>query len=252
MPLGRHPHGCRPSVVAAQPCTHPAARRRGPYAPAVTTSKIARSWHLLTLTVAVVALLLQLALILRGDNILDSTAAAGRLEQTRRYFSYFTIQSNFLVAVSMVLVVRNRIDAPLFRVVRLASLIGITVTGLVAAVALPPSPNYTTGSLICDRLLHIVVPTLTFVGWVAFGPRGRVGREDLLPTLAWPVTWLACTLALGPFVGWYPYPFLDVDRIGYGSTLLNCALVAVLFLALGALALWADRRLSRERATMSA
>ena len=218
----------------------------------MTTSRIGRSWHTLTLVVAVAALALQLALILGGDNILDSTAAASRLEQTRRYFSYFTIQSNFLVAVSMWLIVRDRTGSQLFRVVRLASLVGITVTGIVAAVALPPSPNYTTGSLVCDRLLHVVVPALAFVGWVAFGPRAKVTREDLLPSLVWPVLWLAATLALGPFVGWYPYPFIDVDRIGLGRTLVNCAAIAVLFLALAALALWADRRLSRDRATMSA
>ena len=218
----------------------------------MTTSRIGRSWHTVTLVVAVAALVLQLALILGGDNILDSTAAASRLEQTRRYFSYFTIQSNFLVAVSMWLIVRDRTESQLFRVVRLASLVGITVTGIVAAVALPPSPNYTTGSLVCDRLLHVVVPALAFIGWVAFGPRAKVTREDLLPSLVWPVLWLAATLALGPFVDWYPYPFIDVDRIGLGRTLVNCAAIAVLFLALGALALWADRRLSRDRATMSA
>jgi hypothetical protein len=97
-----------------------------------------------------------------------------------------------------------------------------------------------------------VVPALAFVGWVAFGPRAKVTREDLLPSLVWPVLWLAATLALGPFVGWYPYPFIDVDRIGLGRTLVNCTAIAVLFLALAALALWADRRLSRDRATMSA
>ena len=217
----------------------------------MTTSRTGRAWHLLTLVVAVTALVLQLVLILRGDNILDSTASASRLEQTRRYFSYFTIQSNFLVAVSMLLIVRDRTDTQLFRVIRLASLVGITVTGIVAAVALPPSPNYTTGSLICDRLLHIAVPALTFVGWVLFGPRGKVTRDDLLPSLIWPVLWLAATLALGPAVDWYPYPFLDVETIGYGRTLLNCALIAVLFLALAALARWADRRLSSDRATMN-
>lgn len=188
-----------------------------------------------------------------GDNILDSSAVTTtRPEQVRRYFSYFTIQANSLVAVSTFLIVRGRIESQVFRVVRLASLVGITVTGIVAAIALPPSPNYTTGSLVCDRLLHIVVPVLAFVGWAVFGPRGKVTREDLLPSLIWPVLWLASTLALGPFVDWYPYPFLNVDRIGVGRTLLNCAAIAVLFLGLAALALWADRRLSRDRATMNA
>jgi hypothetical protein len=219
----------------------------------VTKSTIGRYWHLVTLVVAVFALVFQLYLVATGDNILDSSAVTtARPEQVRRYFSYFTIQANLLVAVSMYLVVRDRIDSQLFRVVRLASLVGITVTGIVAAVALPPSPSYTTGSLVCDRLLHIVVPVLTFVGWVAFGPRGRVTRDDLLPSLIWPVLWLAATLALGPLVDWYPYPFLNVGSIGLGRTLLNCAVIAVLFLALAALALWADRRLSRDRATMNA
>ena len=219
----------------------------------MTTSTIGRYWHLVTLVVAVFALVFQLYLVATGDNILDSSAVTtARPEQVRRYFSYFTIQANLLVAVSMYLVVRDRIDSQLFRVVRLASLVGITVTGIVAAVALPPSPSYTTGSLVCDRLLHIVVPVLTFVGWVAFGPRGRVTRDDLLPSLIWPVLWLAATLALGPLVDWYPYPFLNVGSIGLGRTLLNCAVIAVLFLALAALALWADRRLSRDRATMNA
>ena len=113
----------------------------------MTRSRVGRYWHISTLVVATFALVLQLYLVASGDNILDSSAAAGRLEQTRRYFSYFTIQANFLVAVSMVFIVRDRLESQLFRVVRLASLVGITVTGIVAAVALPPSPNYTIGSL---------------------------------------------------------------------------------------------------------
>ncbi len=217
----------------------------------MTKSRVGRYWHISTLVVATFALVLQLYLVASGDNILDSTAAASRLEQTRRYFSYFTIQANFLVAVSMAFIVRDRLGSQLFRVVRLASLVGITVTGIVAAIALPPSPNYTFGSLVCDRLLHIVVPVLTFVGWLVFGPRGLVRREDLLPSLIWPVVWLAATLALGPFVGWYPYPFINVDQLGYGRTLLNCAVIAALFLALASLARWGDRRLPGDRDTMT-
>lgn len=216
----------------------------------MTRTTTGRAWHVVTFVVTVFALLFQLILILGGDNILDSTSAAGTGEQVRRYFSYFTIQSNFLVAVSVFLILRRQTQSQFFRVVRLASLIGITVTGIVAAVALPPSPNYTTGSLICDRLLHIGVPVLTFVGWLAFGPRDRVRRDDLLPSLIWPVLWLASTLALGPVVGWYPYPFLNVDTLGIGRTLANAAVIAVLFLALAAVALWTDHRLPRDRETI--
>ena len=215
----------------------------------MTRSSLGRAWHIVTFVVAVVALVLQLVLILLGQNILDSSSVTtGLPEQVRRYFSYFTIQSNILVAVAMFMLLTGRTGSQLFRVLRLASLIGITVTGIVASVALPPSPTYTTANLVCDRLLHIVVPLLTFIGWIAFGPRGFVTRSDVLPTLIWPILWLVATLGLAPLTRWYPYPFLNVDVLGWGRVIVNCAGIAVLFLALAALALWADRRLPGERA----
>lgn len=213
---------------------------------------MARTWHIVTFVVAVCAVVLQLLVILGGATVIDAATVIAPLpERVRRLFSYFTIQSNILVAVATFLVISGRMQTQWFRVIRLASLIGITVTGVVAAVALPPSPDYSTANLICDRLLHIVVPVLAFAGWIAFGPRGFVTRRDILPTLIWPILWLVATLGLAPFTHWYPYPFLNVDVIGWGAVLVNCAGIAVLFLLLAALALWADRRLPGDRSRSS-
>ena len=44
-------------------------------------------------------------------------------------------------------------------------------------------------------------------------------------------------------IGWYPYPFLDVTRLGYAKAVLNCVWVALLLLALAAAAVAADRPL---------
>ena len=75
----------------------------------MTKSTIGRYWHVVTFVVAVFALAFQLYLVATGDNILDSVAVTSRPpEQMRRYFSYFTIQSNFLVAVSMFFIIRDR------------------------------------------------------------------------------------------------------------------------------------------------
>ena len=46
----------------------------------------------------------------------------------------------------------------------------------------------------------------------------------------WPVCWLGYVLALGAGTSWYPYPFLDAQTIGYGTTAVHCLLVAVLLL----------------------
>jgi hypothetical protein len=205
--------------------------------------RVARGWHIVTFAVAVTALLTQLAVILGGQTVLGTAATVGLGEQVRRFLAYFTIQSNFLVAVATFLIIRGRTDSRFFRVVRLASLVGITVTGVVAFVALPPSPSYSAVNLVCDRLLHIVVPLLTFVGWIVVGPRGVLRSSDVLPALVWPVVWLGATLALGPVTRWYPYPFLDVAVLGLGPVLLTCLGIAVLFLVLAGLALVGDRRL---------
>lgn len=210
---------------------------------------VARAWHLVTFVVVVVALVLQTYLVAAGQNVIDETVITASLpERLRRLFCYFTIQSNILVAVAVLMILRGQTDSRLFRVLRLTSLVGITVTGVVAAVALQPSASYTAANLLCDRLLHIGVPVLAIIGWTAFGPRGHARRQDLLPALIWPTLWLAATLALGAVVGWYPYPFIDPSRIGYGPTLLNCAIIAVLFLSVAALAVWVDQRLPSRAA----
>ncbi|HEY5822344.1 MAG TPA: Pr6Pr family membrane protein [Propionibacteriaceae bacterium] len=217
----------------------------------MTRSSVGRVWHVVTFAVAVTALVLQLGVILSGQTVLGTPVSVGMGEQVRRYFSYFTIQANLLVAVSMFLIISGRTGSRFFRVVRLAALVGITVTGVVAFIALPPSPNYSLVNLVCDRLLHIVVPLLTFGGWVVFGPRGFIKSSDVLPALAWPVLWLVATLALGPWTGWYPYPFLNVSLLGLGRVLLICLVIAGLFFLLAGLALWSDRRLARRTVTQT-
>src|SRR4051812_9628024 len=59
-------------------------------------------------------------------------------------FSYFTIQSNVLVLVTAsILTVRPNIAGDGWRVLRLAALVGITVTGLVYAAVLAPYVHLT-------------------------------------------------------------------------------------------------------------
>ncbi len=116
----------------------------------MTRTGVGRYWHIATFVVAVVALVLQLVLIVQGQTVIDTDAVlAATPERVRRFFSYFTIQSNLLVAVSMFLLLTGRTHTQLFRVLRLASLIGITVTGVVAAVALPAVAHVHARSTCC-------------------------------------------------------------------------------------------------------
>lgn len=204
-----------------------------------------------TALVSAVSLAVQLVLIITGVNVLidDSGAPAVPLgERLVRFLSYFTVQSNVLVVVSTALLARNPVrDGPIFRVVRVAGLIGILVTFVVYLVALRPILNLQGASAATDTGLHILTPVLAVGGWLVFGPRPQITLAAVLWSLLWPLAYVIYSLVRGAVTGWYPYPFVDVTLLGYPLALRNLAVVVVLMLVVGGLYLLLDRLLSRRR-----
>ena len=208
------------------------------------SERAGRVWHLVTFAVAVFALVFQLVLIVRGDSVLDEANAPGTPEAVRRFFFYFTIQANTLVAFTSWLVATRDIGSSrLLRVLRIDAVLGIAVTGVVHWFFLRPIMNLEGASYLADKLLHVAVPLLAVVGWLVFGPRGLVARADIWPALIWPIAYLLLILATGPVFGWYPDPFLDVAEHGLGVVLLNSLAITALFLAVAFAMAWGDRRL---------
>lgn len=203
----------------------------------------ARWWHALTFAVVLAALVLQVYLVFIGARVLIEGDVPPLTVRLARLVCYFTIQSNVLVAVvSGMLARRPARDGPLFRVLRLDSVVAICVTALVHYVALRPILNLTGGSYWADLGLHVVVPILAVIGWAVFGPRPRVDLRTVCWALVWPIAWLAITLLIGALSGWYPYPFLDAGTLGYPRVLLTSLVVTLVFLALIGLVALVDRR----------
>jgi hypothetical protein len=200
--------------------------------------------HTVTAVVAVAALALQTVLVVTGDSVLAETEVPPLLTRLGRLVSYFTIQSNLLVAVTAVQLARDPLrDGRWWRPVRAAAIVGIAVTGLVHFVLLRPLLDLDGASWVADKMLHMVVPLLAVIGWIVAGPRPRAPWRDAVTALVWPVAWLVWTLAVGAVTGWYPYPFLDVGAKGAGSVAVTCVGVTALFLALAAVLSWLDRRM---------
>ena len=216
-------------------------------APATKRSVWAVGWHLVTLLVIVLSLGIQLVLVIRGIDVLvpeEGQTPPGVLTRVLRFFSYFTVQSNVLVALSVLPLLRYpAVDEKGWRVLRLDALIGIAVTGVVFVVALRPIVDLSGISALTNVGFHYLSPLLAVVGWLLFGPRPRIDGSTLRWALAWPLAWLAYTLAHGALTGWYPYPFIDAGQLGYPATLINAGLVTILMLVTGAVFLVADSRL---------
>ena len=203
----------------------------------------ARRFHSLTAAVAIIALVLQLVLVVRGGQVLDEVTPPALGLRLARFVGYFTIQSNVLVAITAFTLAQDPArDGRTWRVLRLAAVVGIAVTGLVHFVLLRPLLDLNGADWAADKLLHMVVPVLALVGWAVFGPRPRVDRTAITGALAWPVAWLVVTLVVGALSGWYPYPFLDHRQDGAGAVAVACVGVTVLFVLLLATAAYVDRR----------
>lgn len=111
-----------------------------PVAPAPPRAAVARVVFGATAAVSAGSLVIQLVLIVAGVNVLVDDAGApsvGLGERLVRFASYFTVQSNVLVVVGTAMLARDPArDGWWFRVLRIAGLVGITVTFVVYLIAL--------------------------------------------------------------------------------------------------------------------
>jgi hypothetical protein len=206
-----------------------------------------RAWHLGLALLAAFAVGFQLVLVWQGHAVLDETDPPTLGERLIRFIGYFTVLSNILVAwVSLTIALGRDRDTAGWRTLRLTSLVAITVTGLVHWFLLRPLLDLHGSDYLADKLLHVAVPLVAFVGGVAFGPRGRVQGRDVLASLVFPILWLVYTLVRGAITGFYPYPFLDADAEGYAAVSAVSLGIAVLFVGLAALA-WQVDALARTR-----
>jgi hypothetical protein len=207
----------------------------------------ARAWHALTAAIAVASIVVELVLVANGHNPLLAADIPPAPTRVLRFFSYFTIESNILAAVSTgMLALRPRRDGRLFRVLRLDALFGITITGIVYAVLLAPQHDPHGINAATNAGLHYVVPAMAVLGWLVFGPRPRIDESTLLLALIWPALYIGYTLAHGAASEWYPYPFIDAAQLGYATALRNGVGMVVLMAGVATLYRVGDHRLPKR------
>jgi len=167
-----------------------------------------------------------------------------------RVLTYFTIQSNILLALVMLATARRAWTArrPLSPLVTGAALLYISITGLVYHLILAhaSSPFAMTGGpltgwqAITNQVLHTVTPIAAVLDWLLLTAPGRLHLRMAATWLLYPATYLAVYLARGELIlpgtpGRYLYTFLDVEHHGYKHVLGNALLLGLAFYALSVL-----------------
>ncbi|MGF1926087.1 MAG: Pr6Pr family membrane protein [Bacteroidia bacterium] len=166
------------------------------------------------------------------------------------FISYFTILCNLLVAISLTvpILLRNSKAGNFFSLpaVQTGITLNIFIVGLVHNTVLRGIWDPKGWQLVADNLLHVMVPVLYILYWIAFIPKGTLTWKNGLAWAYFPITYLIYSLIRGHFVDWYPYPFLNVSQFGYGQVFMNVGFVVVTFFLFGALLIWIDNLLGKK------
>jgi len=158
--------------------------------------------------------------------------AAEIVVRTIRFFSFMTILTNTLVALTYILpIVFPSSKAGSFFAkpnTQSAVLVYILIVCagyhlLLANIWKPEGLQYWV-----DKSLHYYVPAIYLIFYLVFGKKGTLAYNNIFEWLIYPFVYLVYAITRGLIVDDYPYPFLDLDKHTASRVL---SIVAVLFAA---------------------
>ena len=155
------------------------------------------------------------------------------------YFSYFTIDSNLIAAVLLlVCAAPSRANHPLrLDVLRGAAVVYMAVTGIVFTLLLSGT-DVDTAIPWVNTVVHELMPLVLLADWLLGAPVERLSVHHGLLWLSFPLAWIVYTLIRGSISGLYPYPFLNPVNGGYPSVAAYSFAVLVLMALVCAAVLW--------------
>jgi hypothetical protein len=193
------------------------------------------------------ALILQLYLIIDVNQKNNVPVVYGIIN----YFSFFTILTNILVALTVTLPLvsaGSRLGRFFSRPgVQSAIALHIAVVGITYSLLLRHIWNPQGLQLAADRLLHDVIPILYLLYWFIFVPKGTLQWRGLLWWLIYPLVYLIYSIIRGAVTGRYPYPFLEVNKLGAQKVTITCLVMMLGFVGIGLIIIALDRIIGRNK-----
>ena len=201
------------------------------------------------LTLALIFVLECFALPIQYFLLLDGTELS-IVEATVRFFSYFTILTNSLVAICCGFLLLPNVSRPNQFFSKNTTLTAITVyiliVGLVFNIILRPTVDLTGLHLLVSEIFHTLVPLLFLFFWIRFVPKHALPWNSLPKWMSFPLVYVLYTLIHGIYSGFYPYPFIDAGKLGFSIAMKNGLFVLIAFVLLSALLISIGRLMSKS------
>jgi hypothetical protein len=166
-------------------------------------------------------------------------------EAVIRYFSYFTILTNLLVAICFTsLVVTDNKGNRFFN--RPSTITAVTVyiliVGLVYNLVLRSLWDPQGLQLLADNLLHSLTPLLALIYWFVYVSTKEINWKQTGSWTLFPLVYLIYVMIRGSFSNFYPYFFIDASKLGYTKALTNAVYVTIAFFLISLLLLWIGKK----------
>jgi hypothetical protein len=156
-------------------------------------------------------------------------------ETTIRFFSYFTILTNLIVAVYFTFQTFSSFSKIKKSGMLTAITIYILIVGIIYQIILRSTWNPTGLQRIVDELLHTIIPLLVLFYWYKYENKSDLNYRQIPSWTVYPLLYLFYILIRGHFSDFYPYPFVDVINLDYSTVLINSFWILVFFMGLAML-----------------
>jgi hypothetical protein len=105
----------------------------------------------------------------------------------------------------------------------------IVVVGIVYNLVLRWQWHFTGLQKLVDEMLHLVIPLFVLTYWYFFVSSASIKWKDAFKWMLYPFIYCIYILIRGGVSGFYPYPFMRVNELGYTKVFINCMFVTLAF-----------------------
>jgi hypothetical protein len=162
---------------------------------------------------------------------------AHNLFRPGEYFAYFTIDSSMIAAVTLIVggvfAMRHQHDTKLLATVQLCVFAAAVVVAVVYNALLRGLPNDVRDGnynwpVPPNEILHVWGPIFIVIEWLVISGSVSLNFKKIWWVIAFPLAWLAFSIARGAITGWWAYWFINPGDKG-GLTQMFTYIFGIMF-----------------------
>lgn len=163
------------------------------------------------------------------------------------FLSYFTVLTNILCAVCLTVILLFKKSAIGRFFSKPSTLTAITiyilVVGIIYNISLRGLADLSGLHAVANEFLHLINPLLFFGFWLLFVDKSTLNYKQAFIWLIYPLFYVVITVIRGEMINEYPYPFINVVKLGYPKAILNTVIIMLVFWLLSLIFIFVSKRL---------